>query len=237
MDRAGSIVCGLAEHTVRRAVCSPIAANPCAAFALVWEPEGMDLVVSSMDSYLGADSEIESTHPQIVELAGDLRRSNPGDEAFARAAFEWVRDEVRHSVDAQDPRVTISATQVLRERVGLCYAKSHLLAALLRAEGIPAGLCYQRLGNEHDGFALHGLIAFYIDGAWHREDPRGNKPGIDAQFSVDGERLAYKVNADAGEVDYPTVYPQPSQEVIEVLNSADNVLELCRGGLPPKLGG
>jgi hypothetical protein len=33
--------------------------------------------------------------------AGDLRRSNPGDEAFARAAFEWVRDEVRHSVDAK----------------------------------------------------------------------------------------------------------------------------------------
>lgn len=127
------------------------AANPDAALALVWEPEGVDLVVSSMESYLGADSEIESTHPEIVE----------------------------------DPRVTISASEVLRERVGLCYAKSHLLAALLRAEGIPAGLCYQRLGNEHDGFALHGLIASCIDGAWHRQDPRGNKPGIDAQFSVD----------------------------------------------------
>jgi transglutaminase-like putative cysteine protease len=58
----------------------------------------MDLVVSSMESYLSADSEIESTHPEIVELARDLRRSNPGDEAFARAAFEWVRDELRHSV-------------------------------------------------------------------------------------------------------------------------------------------
>jgi transglutaminase-like putative cysteine protease len=197
----------------------------------------MDLVVSSIESYLGAGAEIESTHPEIVELAADLRRSNPGDEAFARAAFEWVRDEVRHSVDAQDPRVTICATEVLRERVGLCYAKSHLLAALLRAEGIPTGLCYQRLGNEHDGFALHGLIASYIDGAWHREDPRGNKPGIDAQFSLDGERLAYKVNADAGEVDYPTVYPQPAREVIQVLNSADDVLELCRAGLPSALGG
>ena len=197
----------------------------------------MDLVVNSMDSYLGADSEIESTQPEIVELAGDLRRSNPRDEAFARAAFEWVRDEVRHSVDAQDPRVTLTATEVLHERVGLCYAKSHLLAALLRAEGIPAGLCYQRLGNEHDGFAVHGLIACYLDGAWHRQDPRGNKPGLDAQFSVEGERLAYKVDADAGEVDYPTVYPQPAREVIQALSSVDDVLELCRGGLPSKLGG
>jgi len=39
--------------------------------------------------------------------------------------------------------VTCSASEVLREGTGICFAKSHLLAALLRAVGIPAGLCYQ----------------------------------------------------------------------------------------------
>ena len=63
--------------------------------------------------------------------------------AFTRAAFEWVRDSIGHSYDVSDPRITLSATEVLEHRVGLCYAKSHLLAALLRAEGIPTGLCYQ----------------------------------------------------------------------------------------------
>lgn len=28
---------------------------------------------------------------------------------------------------------------------GICFAKSHLLAALLRCKSIPAGFCYQKL--------------------------------------------------------------------------------------------
>ncbi|WP_338430147.1 transglutaminase domain-containing protein [Synechococcus elongatus] len=34
---------------------------------------------------------------------------------------------------------------MLEYRTGYCYAKSHLLVALLRACSIPAGFCYQRL--------------------------------------------------------------------------------------------
>ncbi|MBO0844632.1 MAG: hypothetical protein J2P22_04365 [Nocardioides sp.] len=82
---------------------------------------------------------------------------------------------------------------------------------------------------------LHGLVATYVDGAWHREDPRGNRPGIDAQFSTNGERLAYDVNADAGEIDYQTVYTRPAREVIDALSTAADVLELCRDGLPSEL--
>jgi transglutaminase-like putative cysteine protease len=84
-------------------------------------------------------------------------------------------------MDARDRRVTLLSSEVLRERVGLCYAKSHLLVALLRSEGIPAGLCYQRL-RSGDGYVLPGLVAVHLRGAWHRQDPRGNKPGIDARF-------------------------------------------------------
>lgn len=130
--------------------------------------------------------------------------------------------------------MTLTASQVLSERVGLCYAKSHLLVALLRAGGIPAGLCYQRL-RDGDGHVLHGLIAVHLRGGWHRQDARGNKPGVEARFSLDGEQLAYIVDADAGEVDYPAVHVSPVKPVVAALGGAEDVLMLCEGGLPTGL--
>ncbi|NLG54766.1 MAG: transglutaminase family protein, partial [Rhodococcus sp.] len=139
---------------------------------------------------------------------------------------------VSHSYDVSDPRVTLRASDVLREGVGLCYAKSHLLAAVLRAQGIPTGLCYQRL-THFDGHVLHGLNAVYLRGGWHRIDPRGNKPGVDAQFSLDHEQLAFPIDTAAGDIDYPQVFVGPVQSVVDVLSSADNILALYDRGLPP----
>jgi transglutaminase-like putative cysteine protease len=125
--------------------------------------------------YLAGDEFIDLSHPSIRRLAGSLRAEHPDDESFARAAFEYARDGVRHSWDVQDPRVTLSASETLREGVGLCFAKAHLLTALLRAERIPAGLCYQRLTDDGSTFTVHGLVAVHLQGNWHRQDPRGNK--------------------------------------------------------------
>lgn len=162
-----------------------------------------------------------------------LREGRPDDASFARAAFEWVRDNVAHSYDAADPRVTLTASEVLLERVGLCYAKAHLLAAILRGEGVPTGLCYQRLGDPETGYAVHGLVAVHLDGKWHRQDPRGNKPGVNAQFSLAGERLAFPVHESLGERNYPRLYVAPAAEVIEALTTTDDILT-CP--LPTDLG-
>lgn len=131
-----------------------------------------------------ADPIVDFSDPGVRELAARLDRAAAGPEDFARAAFEWVRDEIAHSFDVRDPRVTLTAAEVLAARVGLCYAKSHLLAALLRSRGVPTALCYQRLAHG-DGHVLHGLVAVHLGGAWHRQDPRGNTGGIDAQFRLD----------------------------------------------------
>ncbi|HXT93315.1 MAG TPA: transglutaminase family protein [Trebonia sp.] len=186
-------------------------------------------------AYLAADEVIQSDDPEIVRLAKELRVAAPDDVAFTKAAYEWVRDQVTHSVDAQDPRVTVSATEVLAARTGLCYAKSHLLAALLRAEGIPTGLCYQRLADGTGSHVLHGLVAVYLDGGWHRLDPRGNNSNVDAQFTLDGERVAYIADPAADEVDYPNVLIEPAPTVLAALRSSDDVLELCRTGLPASI--
>jgi len=182
-----------------------------------------------------ADHELIQTSDRgIRALAGELRQRAVGDVAFAKAAFEWVRDEVGHSFDVSDPRVTLAADEVLEHRVGLCYAKSHLLAALLRTEGIPTGLCYQRLVHG-DGHVLHGLVAIHLDGAWHRQDPRGNKAGLDAQFCLGTEKLAWSADESLGEIDYPYLFGSPVRCVVDTLRGATDILALYNTGLPTEL--
>ncbi|HET6286980.1 MAG TPA: transglutaminase domain-containing protein [Amycolatopsis sp.] len=139
-----------------------------------------------------------------------------------------MREEIVHTVDTADLRVTLMASEVPRERTGLCYAKAHLLAALLRSQGVPAGFRYQRIGVPHglNGVDLAGL------GRWIRLDPRGNKNGADAQFLLEEERLAWTLDPDRGEIDFPTVYPTPSSAVVEILSSAKPGIAWYEGILP-----
>jgi transglutaminase-like putative cysteine protease len=139
-----------------------------------------------MNVYLQTSDMIDWQNPAIVELAKTLAWGQPDPIAIARSCFEWVRDEIRHSYDYQMNPVTCRASDVLRYKTGYCYAKSHLLAALLRANGIPAGLCYQRLSLDDTGapYCLHGLNAVYLpEIGWYRMDARGNRSGVDAQFT------------------------------------------------------
>ncbi len=194
------------------------------------------LVTADPAAYLGADDVVQSDHHEIVRLAAELRGGARDDTAFAKAAYEWVRGQVTHSVDARDPRVTVTATEVLAARTGLCYAKSHLLTAIMRAQGIPTGLCYQRLADGDGSHVLHGLVAVHLDGRWHRLDPRGNNANVNARFTLDREQLAYIADPAAGEVDYPDVLVRPAPVVLAALRGSDDVLELCRTGLPASLG-
>jgi transglutaminase-like putative cysteine protease len=185
--------------------------------------------------YLAGDEVIDLSHPSIKGLASSLRAEHGDDLSFARAAFEYARDGVRHSWDVQDPRVTLSASETLREGVGLCFAKAHLLTALLRAEGIPTGLCYQRLTDNGSTFNVHGLVAVHLQGSWHRQDPRGNKPGVNAQFSLTTEQLAWPVATELGEHNYPQLLVSCHPDVVRALREATDALALCRRGLPSHL--
>ena len=171
---------------------------------------------------------------KVLELTANL--TSAVDQA--RALFEWVRDTIPHSWDIQSRTVTCKASEVLDEGTGICFAKSHLLAALLRAVGIPAGLCYQQLRRDPDygDFTLHGLNAVYLDSRekWVRVDPRGNIPGVNAQFSLDEESLAWPSNAEAGEFIHETVFVDADPAVVEFLEGSDDLLE-CWVDLPSKL--
>lgn len=174
---------------------------------------------AGMTDYLTANEAVDSAHPAIVSLAKKLSAGLNSDEAIAKKCFEFVRDEINHSGDVQSEVTTFKASEVLEHKTGWCYAKSHLLAALLRANKIPAGLCYQRLSQGESGapYCLHGLNAVFLkDHGWYRVDPRGNKAGVDAQFIPPKEQLAFKIQ-DENEGDFEAIYEAPLPEVAEAL--------------------
>jgi transglutaminase-like putative cysteine protease len=180
--------------------------------------------------FLAATSIVDWEHPHVRTLADTLRAEQVDAVRVAQRCFEWVRDEIRHTHDHGLPEVTCSASEVLEAGHGFCYAKTHLLAALLRANGIPTGFCYQRLALDAGGTShcLHGLTAIDLPGlGWYRVDARGNRPDVDAQFDPPHERLAFQLTAP-GETDLPGVWPAPLPLVVESLRRYRSAADLSK---------
>jgi len=175
--------------------------------------------VYSLEQYLQESEFVNFSHPKVKEQADKLSLGTKSDEEITKRCFEFVRDEIHHSGDYKDEITTCKASEVLEHKTGWCYAKAILLAALLRANGIPTAFCYQRLlCNEYEEgvYCLHGLNAVYLKKyGWYKIDARGNKEGVDAQFEPPVEKLAFIPQAN--EYDIDELYVDPLPEVIEAL--------------------
>lgn len=194
-------------------------------------------IKDTIDEYLSVSKYINWKDDSILSKANEFKLKYTDELSLIKCIYEFVRDEVKHSWDVQDKRVTKSATEVLEQGVGICWAKANLLAALLRACGIPAGICYQRLtlGDVPEtGFCIHALNAVYIKSLdkWIRLDARGNKEGVDAQFDLKQESLAFHVRKELGEVDYGIVYASPSDKLMQVLEENTDALYMYLNCLP-----
>ena len=183
-----------------------------------------------LSRFLESTKIIDWYHAAIHAKARELAAGAADPLAITRRCFEFVRDEIQHSSDAERNPVTCTASEVLLAGTGFCYAKSHLLAALLRANAIPAGLCYQRLSldDTRPSYCLHGLNAAWLPGyGWYRMDARGNKRGVDAQFCPPVEKLAFGLNA-VGERDFAEVLPAPLPTVVAALRKFTDWADLSR---------
>jgi len=181
-------------------------------------------------AYLAESKYIDFTHPLVARKAAQLASGTSGDVAIAKHCFEFVRDEIRHSWDFKMNPVTCRASDVLIHRTGYCYAKSHLLAALLRANHIPAGLSYQRLTVEAKGppFCLHGLNAVYLKPyGWYRVDARGNKHGVTAEFTPPTEQLAFAILNEM-ERDFAQIWAEPLLPVIHALTQHTTIEQVYK---------
>lgn len=181
-----------------------------------------------MKKYLEVSKYIDWDSSEIISLANALSIGTSSEEDITKNCFEWVRDNIKHSSDYKMNPVTCKASEVLIHKTGYCYAKSHLLAALLRANNIPAGLCYQRLSIEEgiEVYCLHGLNAVFLKNhGWYRMDARGNKEGVNAQFSPPKEQLAFPIISKS-EVDLPEIWSTPLIVVISVLEKYESFKEV-----------
>ncbi|MGO8672274.1 MAG: transglutaminase-like domain-containing protein [Capsulimonadaceae bacterium] len=176
----------------------------------------------AIEAYLESDNVVDWAHPEVTARSRAITAGIIEETSRARALFEWVRDAIPHTRDAGREDVTCSASEVLAAGTGICYAKAHLLAGLLRATGIPAGFCYQYYFEEEsrqdDKRTLHGLNGVYLAGPdrWVLLDARGNKPGVNAGFDVDRPRLAFPDDPMLSD----TVYARPLPSVVAALRSA-----------------
>jgi len=169
--------------------------------------------------YLEATKIVDYHDPSIQALAKELAQNCEDDTAIAKNCFEYVRDEIHHSGDHKDNITTATASEVLKNKTGWCYAKAFLLTALLRANGIPTGFCYQRLScSEYkpDIYCLHGLNWIYLKKfGWYRVDARGNKEGVDAEFNPPYEQLAFELQEN--EFDLSVNLVEPLTVIVETL--------------------
>jgi len=181
-----------------------------------------------MENFLNETEIINFSNQEIKNLAGELSSSCKTEIEIIKNCFEYVRDEIHHSGDYKDDITTYIASDVLKYKTGWCYAKSHLLAALLRANDIPTGFCYQRLScseYKKDIYCLHGLNAIYLKGhGWYRVDARGNKDGVDAEFTPPIEKLAFELQEN--EYDLPDIYEEPLDVVVKSLKKNKTYSEM-----------
>ncbi|HTO06477.1 MAG TPA: transglutaminase family protein [Myxococcota bacterium] len=192
------------------------------------------------NGYLEDTIVIDWQTPAIVERARALAAAGPSDEAKARACYEFVRDEIAHTADAGGDALPCRASEVLAAGTGIGFAKSHLLAALLRSLGLPTGFCYQvvRRAPDQPERVLYGFNGCYLSSRarWVQLDARGNREGLDAQFSVDAPRLAVTADPARGEWLYPTIYTRPAPVVVDLLSRNQSLTRIAEH-IPDELPG
>lgn len=125
----------------------------------------LTLYTDEIEKYLSANNIIDYDNELIIQLSDSLSDKAKDDSDYIRLAYEFVRDKISHSADINNDIITCSASEVLKEGHGICFAKSHLLASLLRCKSIPTCFCYQKLILDDDMSPIlvyHGFNSVYI---------------------------------------------------------------------------
>lgn len=173
--------------------------------------------------FLQENEYIDYSSPLIIEKTKQLFKQINTDVEKARVAYEYVRDEIPHSFDIKANTITAKAADVLKYQTGICHAKANLLAALLRTQGIPTGMCFQHLTLLDDdslGYCVHCYNAMYVNNRWIKVDARGNTNGKSAQFSLDNPILAFPNRKKYNEFFWPGIYANPHKETMLMLDNA-----------------
>lgn len=182
-----------------------------------------------LSKFLATSKYIDYSSKIIAEKADILFSGLHTDVEKVAAAYEYVRDNIPHSFDINATMITAKASDVLLYKTGICHAKSNLLAALLRLIGIPTGFCFQHITLWNDdslGYCVHCFNAVFLDNHWIKLDARGNKSGIDAQFSLTDPVLAFPIRKEYDEYYWNGIYASPHSDTMHILESAKSIQDV-----------
>ena len=73
---------------------------------------------------------------------------------------------------------------------------------------------------------VDALNTVYVDDevGWTRVDARGNKEGVDAQFSLEGETLAFAVRPECGERDFRDNHVDADPDLMRLIMESDDII-------------
>jgi transglutaminase-like putative cysteine protease len=205
---------------------------PTGAEALAGAEALPEAETDELGRYLEDTITIDWQTPIVTSTARRLLESSATAEQRVTKIFEFVRDEIDHSMDAPTEAQTCRASEVLEEGTGLCYAKSHLLAGLLRYAGFPTGFCYLKAADEKrpGQFALHGFNAVYwtANSGWIFLDARGDNAECQTECRfAEPWSLASWPDTEKGERFLPFIYKRPAKRILDLLERAPSLEAIC----------
>jgi len=187
---------------------------------------------NDLKSFILNSSYIDFMEPIIQSKAKELFSDKMTEIQKAEVAFLFVRDEIQHSFDIGAEVITAKASDVLKYETGICHAKSNLLAALLRSQGIPTGFRFEYITLANDdsmGYCIHCLNAAFLNSEWTEMDARGNKEGVNAEFSLKERKLAFFPRTEYNEYFIAGIYSEPDFVTMKMLNIASTLHEVREG--------
>ncbi len=138
-----------------------------------------------------------------------------------QAICDFVHRHIRF--DYMQARVTRTALEAYRERVGVCRDYTHLAITFCRALNIPARYCTGYLGDigvppAHDPMDFSAWFEAFLGGQWYAFDARNNVPRIGRVLMARGR--------DAADVALTTTFGVNQLQSFKVWT--DEVTEDCR---------
>ncbi|MBI4448810.1 transglutaminase domain-containing protein [Candidatus Woesearchaeota archaeon] len=149
--------------------------------------------------YLSPTTLADYEDPAITNLAWELSAGEDDLYTVVNKLATWVHDNVKYDLSTTTVSASIKASQVLRDRAGVCDELTNLFIALTRAIGIPArfisGLAYTNSDEFLNPWGAHGWAEVYFPGTgWVAFDPTFGQYGW-----VDASHIKLKESQDASE--------------------------------------
>ena len=196
---------------------------------------------SRWQGYVEDTITIDWQTPPVMEkaraLADRLRRRR----VEGARGLPFVRDEIAHTADAGRDELPCRASQVLEAGTGIGFSKSHLLAALLRAVGVPAGFCYQvlrrgRSCRRHAAVRLQRRSTCRASSAGSRSTRAATSPGSTPSSRPTSRGSRCTADPARGEWIYPLIWTRPAAVVVDLLSRNTSLAKIAEH-VPEELPG